>query len=230
MSTPHHRILLIAAGSARRHPLVSRLTGAGHRVRLVNSGREALRAARSAPPTLFIYDAASLRWSGVRTCARLRAAHPDIPLLYCHSAEQEVTPPATMTLRYPFTTRVLIGRLRRLLPLEDDSADLQVGPLTLYREQRTIRIDGRGEFPLTPKLVDLLAELMRHPNELVTRRHLMAAVWQTEFIEDTRTLDVHIRWARQVLEAEPGRPHLLRTVRGKGYLLFVAEAGEGEGR
>ncbi len=62
---------------------------------------------------------------------------------------------------------------------------------------------------------------MRHPNQLLTRRELMLAVWQTDFVGDTRTLDVHIRWVRECIETNPSHPQLLKTVRGQGYVLKI---------
>jgi two-component system phosphate regulon response regulator PhoB len=77
---------------------------------------------------------------------------------------------------------------------------------------------------LTPKLAQLLEEFIRHPNELVTRRQLMLNVWKTEYIGDTRTLDVHIRWVREQIEENPTKPQLLRTIRGKGYIFIMPSA------
>jgi DNA-binding response OmpR family regulator len=74
---------------------------------------------------------------------------------------------------------------------------------------------------LTPKLALLLETFIRHPNELLTRRQLMQSVWQTDFVGDTRTLDVHIRWVRECIEDDPSKPQLLKTIRGQGYLLSI---------
>ena len=63
---------------------------------------------------------------------------------------------------------------------------------------------------------------MRHPNEVRTRRELMRNVWQTDYVGDTRTLDVHIRWVREAIEVDPGAPERLLTVRGVGYVLRVS--------
>ena len=59
---------------------------------------------------------------------------------------------------------------------------------------------------------------MRHPHEVLNRKKLMEEVWDTSYIGDTRTLDVHIRWMRQLIEEDPKNPEVLTTVRGVGYV------------
>ena len=78
---------------------------------------------------------------------------------------------------------------------------------------------GQGEQRLTPKLAALLEEFLRHAGVLVTRRQFMHDVWHTDYIGDTRTLDVHIRWVRELIEEDPSDPRLLKTVRGQGFVL-----------
>jgi DNA-binding response OmpR family regulator len=75
------------------------------------------------------------------------------------------------------------------------------------------------ETQLTPKVALLLELFMRQPGTTLDRKVLMEKVWQTEYMGDTRTLDVHVRWIRQAIEADPARPQLLKTVRGVGYCL-----------
>jgi len=62
---------------------------------------------------------------------------------------------------------------------------------------------------------------MQKPGEILRREDLFKAVWDTDYTEDTRTLDVHISWLRQALEDDPHHPELIKTIRGKGYLLKV---------
>jgi DNA-binding response OmpR family regulator len=70
-------------------------------------------------------------------------------------------------------------------------------------------------------LTALLNVFLRSPNEILARETLMQEVWDTDFMGDTRTLDVHIRWMREVVEEDPANPKLLRTVRGKGYIFSL---------
>jgi DNA-binding response OmpR family regulator len=96
----------------------------------------------------------------------------------------------------------------------------------------SLRLEGRrlylGEsttpVSFTPKEAHLLAILMQHPGQVISRARIMREVWQTDYLGDTRTLDVHICWLRQKLEADPTRPQLLLTQRGVGYVLNVPGA------
>lgn len=74
-----------------------------------------------------------------------------------------------------------------------------------------------SSYHLSPREFRLLETLMRHPARVLTRRFLMRQVWDTDFIQDTRTLDVHMHWLRRKVEPHPSRPLYLRTVRGVGY-------------
>ena len=81
-------------------------------------------------------------------------------------------------------------------------------------------LDGRDDpLDLTPMEARLLAVLLRYPNQTVSRATLMREVWQTDYLGDTRTLDVHICWLRRKLEADPAHPQQIITVRGVGYYL-----------
>ena len=93
----------------------------------------------------------------------------------------------------------------------------------LYRSKRAVDVKEKGEQRLTPKLAQLLEEFLRHPNELVSRRQLMQNVWHTDYVGDTRTLDVHVRWVRECIENDPSNPVLLRTIRGKGFILALPD-------
>lgn len=98
---------------------------------------------------------------------------------------------------------------------------VQTGPLTL--QDRDLYLDGDASpIKLLPKEARLLAVLMRYPNQTVSRAALMREVWETGYMGDTRTLDVHICWLRRKLEADSARPRLIVTQRGVGYRLCVS--------
>jgi DNA-binding response OmpR family regulator len=95
---------------------------------------------------------------------------------------------------------------------------LTVPPLKLDPVSRRLWVNGT-EFRLTPKQCDLMTLFMRHPNEIITRKTLMEVVWDTAYLGDTRTLDVHIHWLRSMLKTADVVSSLLETVRGRGYRL-----------
>lgn len=99
---------------------------------------------------------------------------------------------------------------------------LQHGPIRLNVVTRTVS-STNGQHHMTPKQCALLHLLMTRPGVVVSRSEIMAAIWDTSYMEDTRTLDVHIRWLRERIEPDPSNPVYLLTVRGQGYRLAVAE-------
>jgi DNA-binding response OmpR family regulator len=118
-------------------------------------------------------------------------------------------------LQMPFTSRRVLNRVAKLLDHREGGL-LRVGPLTLDLRTRCVH---RGEqvYRLTPKQADLLQVFMEREGQTLTRAFLMATVWNTDYLGDTRTLDVHVRWLREKIEDDPGHPRYLRTVRGVGY-------------
>ena len=95
---------------------------------------------------------------------------------------------------------------------------LAVGAFTLDLKKRTVA-GPAGISRLTPMLAALLALLMRHPGEPVSRRTIMREVWDTSYMEDTRTLNVHVSWLRRRIEPQPLFPTYLVTRRGEASVL-----------
>ena len=93
---------------------------------------------------------------------------------------------------------------------------LAVDGLRLDLETRELQ-NGHGVVRLTPKECQLLAIFMRHQSQILSHKFLMKEVWETDYVGDTRTLQVHVCWLRRKIEANPRRPNRLRTVRGVGY-------------
>ena len=100
---------------------------------------------------------------------------------------------------------------------------LQVEDISLDVENGQVTGPNRSHH-LTPMECRLLEVFMLHPGQVVPRAFLMKVVWETDYLEDTRTLDVHICWLRDKIEADPRNPHYLRTVWGVGYV-FVPDWG-----
>lgn len=177
-------------------------------------------------PSLIILDASSRRSNGLRGCRRLHQQFPHLPFIYI-APEGQADPPADfpptiITLTRPFSPRKLHNRIRALLPANSQAEQIvRFGPLTFYLGKRSVEVAGKGETPLNPKLTKLLEIFLRCPNEIVTRKQLMEEVWQTSYVGDTRTLDVHIRWIREIIEDVPTNPQFLTTVRGMGYILQI---------
>jgi len=122
-------------------------------------------------------------------------------------------------LREPFTTSRLVGGVRPAPGTEL----LRLGDISLNVRLQTVSL-GSVDSRLTAMQTRLLETLMRHPGQVLTRRFLMKEVWDTDFVGDTRTLEVHIHWLRQAIEEKPSDPVRLVTVRGVGYRLDMPPA------
>jgi two-component system, OmpR family, phosphate regulon response regulator PhoB len=173
---------------------------------------------------LIVYDASTMRTSGVRTCQRLKAASSGLPIIHCRSNDISFDHQigADVYLLRPFTARKLTNRIRSLLPANDLTEPIvRAGCLTFFPLKRSVDVAGKGEHRLTPKLASMLEQFLRHPNEVMGRERLMKSVWKTSYVGDTRTLDVHVRWMREIIEDDPASPTLLRTIRGVGYIFSV---------
>ena len=97
------------------------------------------------------------------------------------------------------------------------SGVLRFDNLVLNQRAGEISVNGDTHH-LTPKECQLLATFMQHPGETLSRKFLMGRVWDTDFVEDTRTIEVHVFWLRSKIEEDPGNPQLIKTVRGVGYV------------
>jgi DNA-binding response OmpR family regulator len=115
----------------------------------------------------------------------------------------------------PLQLRRLLNRVERLMP-EGQAVELRCGELVFRPADGIVRKRSEEHY-LNPKLSKLLQLFMQRQGEVLPRKLLMQQVWDTNYLGDTRTLDVHIRWLREVIEDNPTEPHYLHTVRGQGY-------------
>lgn len=216
-------IVLIERPGIDRQSFGPSLERKGYHVHSIPSGKLAIKYARKEKPEVMILDAASLGTSGNRICQEIRAQLNGVPIIHIrdqqHAIGDERGGPGDISLDMPFTVRKLVNRIQGLLP--DDKDLIIEGPVRFYRKQRIVRAYGR-EKKLTPKLARLLELFLRHPDKTLDRTFLMKKVWDTDFIGDTRTLDVHMRWLRQAIERRPAKPRHILTMRGQGYV-FVPD-------
>jgi DNA-binding response OmpR family regulator len=166
---------------------------------------------------------------GIEICRRLRAVHPQLPVIMLTALGEEDDRIAGLEvgaddyITKPFSPRELVLRvesvLRRSAP-PSEAKTLSVGPLMLDTAARRATKNG-SELNLTVRELDLLAYLMAHPGTAFTRTQLMAAVWGWTF-GDQSTVTVHVRRVREKIEDDPQDPQLIQTVWGVGYRMEAA--------
>jgi len=222
---PKPEVFLIESSRASAPSFSPALERKGYQVYIHHQVDQALSAAKKKQPDVLILDAASMRTSGTRMSRKLRSTLDGVPIILI--SPQGSTPDrgngASITLVQPFTPRKLLNRIERLLP-GDERHVLSTGPLKLDLAKCRVRCHKK-ETRITPKLAKLLELFMQNPGRLMTRKAIIRKVWHTDYTGDTRTLDVHMSWLRQAIEADPGNPQLLKTIRGMGYRLDLPEEG-----
>jgi len=214
-------ILIIEGGRGDYSSFGEELSQKGYQVTQASSGTAGLELLNGVRPHAVIVDAASLRTSGIRICQSFRMADDSVPIILIiekgRSLPKNVD--ANLVLNLPFTIQKLINRLHAYHPTEDKYV-LQVGPIELNTHTQLVTCHDR-QAKLTPRLVKILQMLMENNGKVVGRDPLFKEIWDTNYTGDTRTLDVHISWLRQVIEEDPRNPKLIRTERGVGYILEV---------
>ncbi len=213
--------ILLVEGIRPKASLAPILERRKYTVICATNSKEAVARAKEHALSLIILDATAARTDGVRLCRDVRAQLDSVAILLLvrPSALIDAACGADYVLPQPFTPRKLLNRVARMLP-SGEADVISAGDLTLNISNRCVRL-GRKEHQLTPKQSQLLEIFMRQPNEVVTRRQLMKQVWETDYMGDTRTLDVHVRWLRQIIESDPDQPRRLVTVRSVGYKLKI---------
>ena len=194
-------------------------------------GAQALEITRNEKPELIILDLMLPKLSGFEVCRILRK-EMTVPILMLTAKTEETDKIVGLEIgaddymTKPFSMRELLARARAMLrrakmaePIPaNEKALLKIGDLEIDPARHRATLRGTM-LELTPKEFDLLAFLARNRGLVFSRERLLEKVWGYDYAGDTRTVDVHIRWLRQKIEADPKNPNLLLTVRGAGYKL-----------
>ncbi len=203
----------------------------GYDVVSAADGSQALEAASTSSPDLIILDIMLPKLSGLEVCRILRK-EMTVPILMLTAKTEEVDKIVGLEvgaddyLTKPFSMRELIARVRAMLRRvdmvkpapPDDTAQIKVNDLNIDSARRQVALDNRI-LDLTPKEFDLLAFLARNRGLVFSREQLLEKVWGYDYAGDTRTVDVHIRWLRKKVEADPAKPKRIITIRSVGYKL-----------
>lgn len=178
-----------------------------------------LQLARDLKPSIVVINPTNSHFSGERLCTTLRHKFPQAKRLLLVDRGEGKQIEADERLVRPFTPKKLRETLNNILGALLPHV-LRVGQVELDVSTRVVR-SPQGETHLTPKQCHLLAIFMQRPNQVISREDLMREIWDTHYLGDTRTLDVHIRWLREKVEADPTKPIVLVTVRKIGYKMVA---------
>jgi DNA-binding response OmpR family regulator len=227
------KILIVEDDSTLNRILSYNLKKEGYSVASVFDGLQALQAARKEKPDLIILDLMLPGMDGLEVCRILRK-DLTMPILILTAKMEEIDKIVGLEvgaddyMTKPFSMRELLARVRAMLRrieilrqgiLKKEASEAQViqaGDIEIDISRHTVQNRG-NPVDLNPKEFDLLVFLVRHRQQVFSRDTLLEKVWGYDFAGDTRTVDVHIRWLRQKLEANPELPRCLITVRGVGY-------------
>ena len=218
-------VLVVDDDEAIRTALQRALRLEGFAVEVAEDGRRALELAEQRRPGVIVLDVVMPNLSGITVVSRLRARGNDVPICVL-SARDEVQDRvagleagADDYVIKPFDLEELVARLRALLrraPSADGDV-IRVGELIVDPAQRSVTRAGR-EVQLTRREFELLEELARHRNVVLSRQQLLERVWGYDFEVEGNVVDVFIGYLRRKLESG-GEPRMIHTVRGVGFVL-----------
>ncbi len=186
---------------------------------VVTNQKMALRHIAAQPPALVLIETTSKPDSRLHFCQALRLRLPRVAIVAVVGAiEHQYDFDFDAQVRTPVDPAGAL-ELRQALRGDETQTLLQRGPITLDVAGRRV-LSPKGARIMTPKQCALLEMLMRN-DRVVRRAEIMQTIWDTSYLEDTRTLDVHIHWLREMIEPEPAYPVYLLTQRGVGYRFTV---------
>jgi DNA-binding response OmpR family regulator len=218
------KILLVDDEPTLLDTLALNLRASGYQVVTASNGAAALDVAHAEAPDLVILDLMLPEIDGLTVCRSLRQAS-DTPILILTARTGELDKIVGLEsgaddyLTKPFSLGELQARIRALLRRagpRQPSDLLKSEDLELNLVSRRVFLSGK-ELALSPKEFGLLAELVRHRGAVLSRDLLLTRIWGYDFYGDSRTVDVHVRWLREKIEADPSNPARIVTVRGIGY-------------
>ena len=186
---------------------------------IVYSQKMALAGLRRAPPQLAIVELDSGQ-QRFQFCATLRQRSPTLKIIAIGAEHACSNGSVDAVLCLPVDAAQVLAYITRLLDHPACNGIVHIGSLYLNMHTGSVT-SPKGQYHMTPKATALLRYLMAHHGEILSRGELMQNIWDTTFLGDTRTLDVHVRWLREYIEENPSEPKLLTTVRGRGYRLCV---------
>ncbi|QIX25651.1 response regulator transcription factor [Nocardioides sp. JQ2195] len=221
------RVLVVEDEESYSDALAYMLRKEGFEVAIANTGPDALAEFDRAGADIVLLDLMLPGLPGTEVCRQIRQTST-VPVIMVSAKDDEVDKVVGLELgaddyvTKPYSPRELVARIRAVLRRGQEPdlapATLEAGPVRMDVERHVVTVGGE-EQRLPLKEFELLEMFLRNPGRVLTRGQLIDRVWGSDYVGDTKTLDVHVKRLRAKLEDDPGEPKLLVTVRGLGYKL-----------
>ena len=220
------RILVVEDEESFSDPLSYLLRKEGYEVELAADGLSALQDFNSTNPDLVLLDLMLPGLSGVDVCRQIRQ-HSTVPIIMLTAKDSEIDKVVGLEIgaddyvTKPYSSRELLARVKAVLRRRTEPEDLapsalSAGPVRMDVERHVVEVNG-DSVALPLKEFELLEMLLRNAGRVLTRMQLIDRVWGSDYVGDTKTLDVHVKRLRAKIEPDPSNPRRIRTVRGVGY-------------
>ena len=221
------RILVVEDEESFRDALGFMLRKEGYDVTVAGDGLQALEQFDRQGADLILLDLMLPGMSGTDVCRSIRQKSK-VPIIMVTAKDTEIDKVVGLEIgaddyvTKPFSTRELTARIKAVLrrgpepEIDEPDGVVEAGPVRMDVERHVVTVRG-AEVALPLKEFDLLQLLLRNAGRVLTRAQLIDRVWGSDYVGDTKTLDVHVKRLRSKIEADPANPEHLLTVRGLGY-------------
>jgi two-component system response regulator RegX3 len=220
------RILVVEDEESFSDPLSYLLRREGYEVAIADDGPAALDEFDRNGADLVLLDLMLPGLPGTEVCRQLRT-RSKVPVIMLTAKDGEIDKVVGLELgaddyvTKPYSARELVARVRAVLRRGAETeapgaAAVEAGPVRMDVERHVVTVNGQA-VPMPLKEFELLEMLLRNAGRVLTRMQLIDRVWGSDYVGDTKTLDVHVKRLRGKLEPDPANPRYLVTVRGLGY-------------
>ena len=220
------RILVVEDEASFSEALAYLLTREGFEVTVAENGTDAITAFTQNGADLVLLDLMLPGLSGVEVCKQIRL-DSQVPIIMLTAKDDEVDKVVGLEIgaddyvTKPYKSRELVARIRAVLRRQGNSEEvsenvLAAGGVSMDVERHLVSVRGNN-IALPLKEFELLEMLLRNAGRVLTRGQLIDRIWGSNYVGDTKTLDVHIKRIRAKVEENPAEPRIITTVRGLGY-------------
>ncbi|MER8027300.1 response regulator transcription factor [Glutamicibacter protophormiae] len=225
------RILIVEDEESLSDPLSYLLEREGFEVRVADDGIVAVSEFERHGADLVLLDLMLPGQPGTEVIRQIRL-NSQVPVIMLTAKDSEIDKVVGLELgaddyvTKPYSSRELLARIRAVLRRQGESEELvsnvvTAGPVRMDVERHIVSVNN-SEVAMPLKEFELLEMLLRNAGRVLTRGQLIDRVWGSDYVGDTKTLDVHVKRLRSKIEGDPAAPELLVTVRGLGYKFVAA--------